>query len=157
LVLGQLFAFRIALINRKLNTAATLFWVATQMNRCSGTEKQKETLMKKFVLLIGILGLLLAMVGEGVAATIPQSTRTPTVNRRQNRQHRRIRQGVRSGQLTRAEAARLRREQARIAAQKRAARRNGRVSPAERARLRREQNRANRRIYRAKHNNRRRP
>src|SRR5437868_5517819 len=119
-------------------------------------KKQKETSMRKFVLLIGIMGLLLAMVGEGFAATSPQ-TRTPTVNRRQNRQRRRIRQGVKSGQLTRGEAARLRREQRRIAAQKRSARRNGNVSAAERARLRRSENRANRRIYRAKHNNRRRP
>src|SRR5258707_14477751 len=73
------FAFHSPLNNRKLNTTAALFWLAAQMNRCSGTEKQKETLMKKFILLIGMLGLLLAMVGEGVAATIPQGTRTRTV------------------------------------------------------------------------------
>jgi len=113
--------------------------------------------MKKIFLLISILGLLFAIAGEGIAAAVPQGTKTPVINRRQNRQRRRIRHGVKSGQLTRAEAARLRREQARIAAERRAARRNGRVSPAERARIRRSENRANRRIYRAKHNNRKRP
>ena len=109
--------------------------------------------MKKVVSLVGLCILSLLMVGEAVAVPV-QGTKTPEINRRERRQRRRIRQGVRSGQLTKAEAARLRAEQRRIAAEKRRAKANGVVTRRERRKLVRAENRANRRIYRAKHNRR---
>ena len=66
-------------------------------------------------------------------------------------QQQRIEQGLKSGQLTTQEAARLEREQARIERDQARAMSDGKLSPAEKARLEREQNRASRDIYREKH------
>ncbi|MGE0131253.1 MAG: hypothetical protein AB7U82_24495 [Blastocatellales bacterium] len=74
------------------------------------------------------------------------------VNRRERNQQHRIRQGVRSGELTRVEAARLEREQARIRlAEARARRSGGDFTLRERARIQRGLNQSSRRIYRQKH------
>ncbi len=74
------------------------------------------------------------------------------INRREHNQQQRIRQGVRSGELTRLEAARLEREQARIRfAEARARRSGGEFTPRERARIQHELNQSNRHIYRQKH------
>ena len=63
------------------------------------------------------------------------------INQRQHNQQGRIRQGVRSGELTRAEAARL---EARL--------REGGLTASERARLERDLNRESQNIYRQTHN-----
>lgn len=87
-----------------------------------------------------------------------QAKRTPVVNHRQVVQHRRIVRGVRSGQLTKSEARKLSRQQARIRRTKRRDRRmnGGKLTSSERKHLDRMQNRANRHIYRLKHNKRKR-
>ena len=82
------------------------------------------------------------------------STKTPVIKQRQMNQRARIRQGVRSGELTKGEARNLRQEQRTIQAEKQMAKADGKVTPAERAKLRRDQNKASRDIYRLKHNNR---
>ena len=82
------------------------------------------------------------------ATTIAQAD---YIDRRQANQASRIEQGLRSGQLTRHEAARLKAEQDRIAAMERAAKRDGYLSPAERARINAAQNHASRHIYAEKH------
>ncbi|HYV04975.1 MAG TPA: hypothetical protein VFB82_10330 [Blastocatellia bacterium] len=74
-----------------------------------------------------------------------------SINGRQYREQRRIREGIRSGELTRREAGRLETEQARIRMYERFARRDGYVSPRERAGLDRRLDRASRDIYRQKH------
>ena len=81
-------------------------------------------------------------------------THTPVITQRQHNQDRRIRRGVRSGQLTRNEARHLRADERHISAEKRMAKANGHVSRAERQHLRREENRTNRAIRRDKHNGR---
>jgi hypothetical protein len=73
------------------------------------------------------------------------------INGRQHREHQRIRQGIRSGELTRFEARRLGAQQARIRAYERYARRDGEISRRERAHLDRGMDRASRNIYRQKH------
>ncbi|HEX5085229.1 MAG TPA: hypothetical protein VFY40_24595 [Blastocatellia bacterium] len=74
------------------------------------------------------------------------------INERQQNQRQRIRQGVRSGELTRVEAARLRRQEATIGLREARARRSGgEFTPRERARIQRQLNRESRRIYRQKH------
>lgn len=80
--------------------------------------------------------------------------RTPGINRREGRQSRHIRHGVRSGSLTRRETSRLAAQQARIRAHERRAKADGMVTAGERARIQRQENRANRNIYRKKHNRR---
>jgi hypothetical protein len=85
------------------------------------------------------------------AATAPN---TPRVDRREASQQTRIDQGVRSGELTSKEAARLNAQQARINANEAAAKSDGKVTRAERRSLAKQQNRASRKVYRAKHNQR---
>jgi hypothetical protein len=77
---------------------------------------------------------------------------TPRINERQVDQQKRIRQGVRSGQLTRKEARQLKVGEARIQHDKMMAKADGRVTRAERAKLTREQNRESKAIYNKKHN-----
>lgn len=73
------------------------------------------------------------------------------IDRRQFRQDYRIEQGLRSGDLTRREAAALAAEQARIRDLERRAKADGYVSPYERARLRAAQNEASRHIRQERH------
>jgi hypothetical protein len=73
---------------------------------------------------------------------------------RQKRQHQRIKQGVRSGELTRAEAVNLRNGQKEIREDKREARADGVVTPAEKKEIRQDQRQESRKIFRKKHNNR---
>ena len=75
-----------------------------------------------------------------------------SVNRREHRQGERIQQGLRSDELTRREAARLRAEQAGVRAEERRYRRTGTgLSPWERRDLQRDLNRTSRDLYRQKH------
>ena len=74
-----------------------------------------------------------------------------TVNQRQERQQDRIEQGIKSGELTVREAARLEREQGRTKAEEKAFRSDGKLSQRERAKLQRDLNKSSRRIHREKH------
>jgi hypothetical protein len=77
---------------------------------------------------------------------------TPRVDRREARQQLRIRDGVRSGELTRAEARRLRAGERHIRRMERRAKADGVVTPRERVRLNRALNHQSHAIYRLKHN-----
>jgi hypothetical protein len=79
-------------------------------------------------------------------------TKTPIVHERQKLQHQRIKQGIKSGELTKGEAAKLHGEEKAIQAEKRMAKADGKVTKAERAKLRKDQNKASRDIYKLKHN-----
>ena len=99
----------------------------------------------KNLALITLLTLLLPLTG--FAQGWPKS-----INAREHNQQHRIRAGVRSGELTRSEAARLEAEQARIRLAEAHARHSGGVfTTRERARIQRELNQANRHIYRQTH------
>jgi len=80
--------------------------------------------------------------------------KTPIVRDRQNLQKARIRQGMKSGELTKGEARKLHQEQKTIQAEKQMAKSDGKVTPEERAKLRKDQNKASKDIYRLKHNDR---
>lgn len=74
------------------------------------------------------------------------------INRREHQQQQRIRAGVRTGELTRREAARLKVEQAQIRLQEARARHSGGgFTTRERLRIDRELNQASRHIYKQKH------
>ncbi len=75
-----------------------------------------------------------------------------SINSRQDRQQTRIRQGVRSGELTRRETSKLAAQQAVIATNEAFARRSdGEFTAKERARIQRQQNKASQNIYEQKH------
>ena len=81
-------------------------------------------------------------------------TRTPKVSKRQVNQQKRIKQGVRSGELTMREAASLQRQQVNIQKTKKRAKADGKVTRKERAVIHSKQHVASKKIYRKKHNNR---
>src|SRR5262245_26065125 len=79
-------------------------------------------------------------------------TSRPSINRVEHREELRIRQGVRSGQLTQAEAARLQAEQARIRVNERYNRMDGgKLTARERVQLYNQLHQASRHIYNQKH------
>jgi len=82
----------------------------------------------------------------------PSTPKTPIVKERQKLQHARIKQGVKSGELTKGEATKLHSEEKSIQAEKQMAKADGKVTKAERAKLRKDQNKASKDIYRMKHN-----
>ena len=111
-----------------------------------------EITMKSMKLTLAAL-VLGALALPVLAQTTPprDPAATPGIDQRQANQERRIQQGVKSGQLTDREAARLEKRQAKIEADKQAAKADGKVTPQERKQLQREQNQASRGIARQKH------
>lgn len=99
--------------------------------------KARLTLVAAAIALFGITSLPLAEAGP--------------IAKREVRQQKRIEQGVKSGELTAKETAKLEREQAKIEADREKAWADGTLTKKEKARLTREQNRASRHIYRQKH------
>ena len=105
--------------------------------------------MKSFRVLL--MAAMLAMFTVSLAAA--HST-TPRVDRRQSHQHARIVQGVRGGELTRAELRRLRKGQAHARRMERRAKADCVVTPRERVRMGRAQARQSRQIAWFNHNGR---
>src|SRR2546425_940674 len=107
-----------------------------------GSNIRKEQLMK-FAPTAIAAALGLAFCGAAFA-------QAGTVQRDVNQQNR-IEQGLKSGELTTREAAKLEREEAKVERDQSRALQDGKLSPAEKARLAREQNKVSRDIYREKH------
>ena len=84
-------------------------------------------------------------------AVMAQAQSTPLVDERQQNQRTRIHQGVASGEVTRAEAVKLRSEQRRIKRAEKRVKADGDVSKKERVALNRKQNQASRKIAKQKH------
>lgn len=102
-----------------------------------------------------MVGFRLAVLSLVSWITLTASPLLAGVNQREHAQRARIRQGVRSDELTRREGRKLLREQARIRREEYRYRHNdGHLGPRERADLRRDLNRSSRHIYRGKHNGR---
>lgn len=98
------------------------------------------------VVTTGLIGMMLA--GVAGAAT----TEDPLIQKREQRQEKRIQQGVKSGKLTKEEAAKLEAQQTKIKQDEAAMKADGKLTPAERRKLRKEQNKASKEIYKQKHN-----
>ena len=94
---------------------------------------------------------LISLIAAAVAAPLYAQTDTPKVDARQEHQQERIQQGITSGELNQREAARLEKEQGRIAAHEEKAKADGVVTKEERRKLNREQDRASRHIAKEKH------
>ncbi len=106
--------------------------------------------MKK-VLSVSLVSMVMVALTISLASA---GTATPRVEKREARQQARIAQGIRSGELTPHEAARLENGQARVDRAEDRAKADGRVTPRERMRLNRMQNHQSRKIARLKHNER---
>ncbi len=104
--------------------------------------------MKRLIQSLAVAAVIASFAG--IASAQP----TPVINRRHERQEARIRQGVRSGELTQGEAKGLQKGERHIDRMTARAKFHGRMTRGERARIARAQNRESRRIYRLKHNRR---
>jgi len=94
---------------------------------------------------------LVAILGTTLCAgLLPIASSAQAINQREHREQVRIHEGIRSGELTRAEARRLEAEQAKIRVDERFARQDG-LTAKERERLQRELERASRDIRKQKH------
>ena len=114
--------------------------------------------MKKLALvltlaLFGLVGGVSAQT-KGTRYLGPPVHQPNPINERQRAQQKRIAQGARAGELTRAEVERLEREQRNIRQLERRARSDGTVTTAERARVQRQLQQSGRHIRRATNNNR---
>ena len=98
---------------------------------------------------------ILFLLGISSGISISQ-TRTPDLDRRERNQRARIRDGVKSGELTRPEARRLAVRDRKFRAHKMMAKADWRVTRGERRHLKRELRRNGRHLHRLKHNHRRR-
>ena len=99
-----------------------------------------------------ITGTLIALMGLSFTLTAAHAAPPQTLNERQREQRERIQQGRRSGELTRAERARLAAREAEIRRREARYRKSGgRMTAAERARLERELNQTSRAIHHQKH------
>lgn len=108
----------------------------------------KKTLFRFVIAAVMITGIL-SVTGLAQGS---RYRRYDNVNRREDYQRNRIREGIRSGELTRREASRLIYQQRRIEAYERRSRLDdGRLDRQERRRLDQMLDRSNRDIYREKH------
>jgi polyhydroxyalkanoate synthesis regulator phasin len=80
-----------------------------------------------------------------------QTTSTPRIDQRQEKQQQRIDQGVKSGQLNEKEAARLQKGQVRVQKMEDKAAADGKVTAKERRRIEHTQDQQSRRIARQRH------
>jgi Ni/Co efflux regulator RcnB len=103
--------------------------------------------MKKLVIVVGLCGVFAA--SWSCADEI--GTHDPKVNKRQHRQHARIHEGVKSGELTHSEARALRMEQRAIRQKERAYKSDGTLTKDERKELHEDLNAASANIHEEKH------
>jgi hypothetical protein len=110
--------------------------------------------MKRYILgaFAGAVLMLASAYGQTPKSASERSEAVPHAGR-VHRQNDRIKQGVQNGTLSRNQAGRLARQDARINREARgmAARNGGRLNQRQEARIRHQMNRQSRRIYRAKH------
>ena len=103
-------------------------------------------------LLIAVLAAFaLPVLAQTATPPAKETVGTPGIDKRQANQQQRIDQGVKSGELTAREAARLERGQQRVQAMEDKAKADGKVTPQERRRLQKAENRQSRRIAHEKH------
>jgi hypothetical protein len=95
---------------------------------------------------------------EGAAAPAGGSTvsngttRTPLANKRMRRQRRRVKQGVKSGQLTKDETKELAADHKELRNEIKDAKSDGKVTKEERKQIQKDQNAESKKIYDLKHN-----
>ena len=117
-----------------------------------------KLIMVSIALVSGLSLTSLPVLAEGRAhqhANIKQ--RDPGVNHRQHHQVERIRQGVRSGELTRSEVQGLNEQRREIRQQERAYKADGQLTKAERKDLHQDMNALSKDIYNEKHDAEKRP
>lgn len=105
--------------------------------------------------------ILMTLIGGVIAISLSSQvfagTRDPRVNHREHNQHERIAQGVKSGELTHAEAKDLRGDQKDIHQEEKTFKSDGKITKDERQELHQDQTAASKEIYQEKHDAQERP
>ena len=104
-----------------------------------------------------LLSLASVLMVTALSAPAFAGTKDPRVNEHQLRQHERIAQGVKSGELTHAEAKDLRGDQKGIRKEERQFKSDGKLTKNERQELHQDQGAASKEIYQEKHDAQERP
>lgn len=94
------------------------------------------------------------LIATALLFTISISSADAQIRKHERHQHTRIKEGVKSGELTRAETKNLAQDQRAIRSDVRNAKADGVVTSKERRKIRKEQRKESREIYRKKHNER---
>ena len=96
--------------------------------------------------------------GGSTPATTSTPAHKPTINQRKHYQQRRIRQGVKSGELTKGETRKIEKQEHALNREERNMRKvnNGHLTKQDRKTLQQQQNHLSKEIYKDKHNNRKR-
>lgn len=94
---------------------------------------------------------LLAAIAALAILPVAAQTATPRADKRQANQDARIEQGVKSGELTKREEAKLKAGQARVENKEAQAKADGKVTAKEKAEIERAQDRQSRKIAKQKH------
>ena len=110
--------------------------------------------MKQFVMLLLVSMLTHVVNAEEIAAGEPSPNQGQVVDNRQERQEKRIENGIENGTLTEAEAKKLKKQQGRIQKIEERAEADGTISKKEKKHMQHALNNANRDIKRKKHNKR---
>lgn len=100
--------------------------------------------------IVSILVSVTFVLGLGLSA---MAQKTKSVDNREHRQQKRIKQGVNNGSLTKKQAAKLEAGQAKTHAMEAKAKSDGKVTVKERAKLQKRENKTSRKIYKQKHDN----
>jgi hypothetical protein len=98
-----------------------------------------------------VIALVIAVLPGYAFAQATDTTSTPRIDKRQERQDQRIDKGVQSGQLNEKEAKRLEKGQQRIQRMEDKAMADGEVTKKERRRIEHAQDHESKRIYRERH------
>jgi len=115
--------------------------------------------MKQFLAILALLAVL-APAAPALAdnkTPHPHHPKGASINHRQDYQQHRIHEGVKSGELTKREAHRLRTQEAMLNRKEAFYRKDGELSKRERIDLKTDQNQLSRRIYKQKHDGQDRP
>ncbi len=134
------------------------FLVAWHLGEIDESEKRihhsvgRQGMSFKALIVVSMLGAAAVAYGHPMHPPLEKRTPVPIIREHQIHQRERIRSGVRTGRLTHAEAARLRREQRLIRNEIQTAKAYGGMTRIERAKIRHEQRMASEHIDHLKHN-----
>ncbi len=112
------------------------------------TKHWRHNSMKKILLALFVLGVFVVFSTESYGQV------TRRADQRQKNQKHRIKQGAKSGEITKREAKGLKKSSTEARKYEKKAKSDGKVTWKERARIEHKQDKTSRRIYRTKHNKR---